>query len=68
MRGLRYQKRIKILPFLTVNISKSGYSITLGGKWLKLNYRQGKVFFTSTLVGTGLSYRRQIGGKNGSNK
>ncbi|MBY7719651.1 DUF4236 domain-containing protein [Vibrio parahaemolyticus] len=34
MKGLRYQKRIKVLPFLWVNISKSNFSITIGNRFI----------------------------------
>lgn len=37
VKGLRYQKRIRVLPFLWVNISKASFSITIGNRFVKLN-------------------------------
>jgi hypothetical protein len=61
MKGLRYQKRVKLLPFLWLNISKNGKSVTLGGRWLKVNIGRRGVWLTGSMAGTGLSYRKQVG-------
>ncbi|WP_413113397.1 DUF4236 domain-containing protein [Thaumasiovibrio sp. DFM-14] len=66
MKGIRYQKRIKILPGIRLNLSKTGRSLTIGGRFLKLNFGRRGVWFTGSLSGTGLSYRKQI--KKASNK
>jgi len=54
--GFRFQKRIKILPGLRINLSKTGISTSLGGKGLTVNLRGNKVKTTVGLPGTGLSY------------
>ena len=59
--GLRFRKSIKILPGVKLNISKSGASVTLGGKGLHANIgTSGKLTGTASLKGTGLSYSKSI--------
>ncbi|HEJ2458014.1 TPA: DUF4236 domain-containing protein [Vibrio cholerae] len=60
MKGLRYQKRVRVLPFLWLNISKTGVSVTLGGRFVKLNIGRQGVWLSGSLVGTGLSWRRKV--------
>ncbi|WP_268810102.1 DUF4236 domain-containing protein [Vibrio parahaemolyticus] len=50
MKGLRYQKRIKVLPFLWVNISKSNFSITIGNRFIKFNIGRRGLWFSGSLV------------------
>jgi len=59
----RFQKRIKILPGVRLNLSKSGASFSFGGRGLTYNSR-GKA--TIGLPGTGLSHSFTPG--NGSPK
>ena len=54
--GFRFQKRIRILPGVRLNISKSGVSTSLGGKGLTVNLKDDKVKTTVGIPGTGLSY------------
>ena len=35
--GVRFNKRIKILPYVTMNVGKSGMSLTIGPKGKTLN-------------------------------
>lgn len=60
MKGLRYQKRIRVLPFLWVNISKASFSITIGNRFVKLNIGRRGVWFSGSFVGTGLSFRKKV--------
>lgn len=60
LKGVRLQKRIRVLPFLWINLSKSGYSVSIGSKWVKLNIRRGGVWLTGSLVGSGISYRKKL--------
>jgi Protein of unknown function (DUF4236) len=60
--GLRFQKRIKILPGVTINLSKSGVSTSLGGHGATVNVgTSGKRTFSLGIPGTGLSYRVPLG-------
>jgi hypothetical protein len=63
--GWRFQKRIRILPGLRINLSKSGVSTTVGTKGLSVNLRGDKVRTTIGLPGTGISYSESS--KGGSN-
>lgn len=54
--GFRFQKRIRILPGVHINLSKTGISTSVGGKGLTVNLRGDKVKTTVGLPGTGMSY------------
>lgn len=54
--GLRFRKRIKILPGVYINLSKSGVSTSLGGKGLTVNLRGDKTRTTVGIPSTGISY------------
>ncbi|MCU4121598.1 DUF4236 domain-containing protein [Variovorax sp. N23] len=54
--AFRFQKRIKILPGVRVNLSKSGVSTSIGRPGATVNLRKGKVKTTVGLPGSGLSY------------
>jgi hypothetical protein len=57
---IRYKKRIKLLPFLWLNIAKTGFSISIGVRGLLLNIGKGGIFLSSALLGTGLSIRKRL--------
>jgi hypothetical protein len=55
MMGLRFRRRLRILPGLWLNVSKLGASTSIGGHGATLNLsKRGK---TLGLPGSGLSYR-----------
>jgi hypothetical protein len=54
--GFRFSRRIKILPGVTVNLSRSGVSTSIGVKGAHVTLGHGKVRETVSLPGTGLSY------------
>ncbi|MBW4035274.1 MAG: DUF4236 domain-containing protein [Proteobacteria bacterium] len=59
--GFRFRKRIRIAPGLGINLSKSGASVSVGGRGAMLNFgRRGKRV-TIGVPGTGVSYSEQIG-------
>jgi hypothetical protein len=58
--GFRFQKRIRIFKGLTLNVSKSGTSWTVGGPGASVNVRGDKVTGTVGAPGTGLSYRQTL--------
>ena len=68
--GFRFQKRIRIFKGLTLNLSKSGTSWTLGGPGASVNFKDGKATGNGGIPGTGLSYRGRLGnpGSSGSGK
>lgn len=60
--GLRFYKSIQILPFLRLNISKSGVSFSLGRPGASINIGPQGTRGSVGLPGTGLSYRKKLGG------
>ena len=66
LKGLRFQKRLKLLPGLNINLSKSGASATVGTKGAGVNIGPGGITTNAGIPGTGLSYRQKLGSKNKS--
>ena len=58
--GFRFQKRIRIFKGLTLNLSKTGTSWTLGRPGTSVNIRGKKVTGTVGVPGSGLSYRETL--------
>lgn len=54
--GFRFQKRIKLLPGVSVNLSKSGVSTSLGPRGARVTYGHGQRRTTVGLPGSGLSH------------
>ena len=66
--GLRFRKSIKICKGVKVNLSKSGLSLSLGGKGYTCNLSNRGVRHTLGLPGTGLSYSTSSKDLNPFNK
>lgn len=61
--GFRFQKRIRILPGLWINLSKSGVSASAGGHGATVNVgADGRRMVTFGIPGTGMSYRVPLSG------
>jgi len=58
--GFRFQKRIRIFKGLTLNLSKSGSSWTVGRPGASVNVWDDKVTGNVGIPGTGLSYRESL--------
>ena len=58
--AFRFQKRIKILPGLRLNVSKTGISWTVGTRGASVTARDGKLTGNVGLPGTGISYRKRL--------
>jgi hypothetical protein len=58
--AFRFQKRIKILPCLRLNVSKTGISWTVGMRGASVTARDGKLTGNVGVPGTGLSYRKRL--------
>lgn len=54
--GFRYRKSVRILPGLRLNLSKSGTSVSVGGRGFTTNFSKRGKRTTISLPGTGLSY------------
>jgi hypothetical protein len=56
--GFRFQRRIKILPGLAINISKSGVGFSAGGRGFHVGIdSKGRRYTSASLPGTGISWR-----------
>lgn len=62
--GLIFRKRIKIMPGVKLNLSKSGVSTTIGGKGGSFNIGKRGAFVNAGIPGTGVSYRAKVGQRN----
>jgi hypothetical protein len=62
--GFRLQKRIRIFKGLTLNLSKTGTSWTVGGRGASISIRGKKVTANAGIPGTGISYRQRIDGQS----
>ncbi|PZO54757.1 MAG: hypothetical protein DCF15_11460 [Phormidesmis priestleyi] len=57
--GFRFRKSVKIAPGVKLNLSKSGGSLSLGGRGATVNISNRGVRSTYSLPGTGISYVTQ---------
>lgn len=62
--GFRFQKRIRLFKGLTLNLSKTGTSWSIGGRGASVNLRDGKATGNVSIPGTGLSYRSRLSDSN----
>lgn len=58
--GFRFRRSVKILPWVRLNLSKSGVSLTLGPQGANVNISQRGIRNTFGLPGTGLSYVKEM--------
>jgi len=65
LKGLRFQKRISILPGVRINLSKSGASASVGPRGADVNIGSHGVTTNAGIPGTGISYRQKVGGGKG---
>ena len=54
--GFRFQKRIKVLPGITLNLSGKGISTSIGTTGARGTYGHGKRRVTTGIPGSGLSH------------
>ncbi|MBN8749504.1 MAG: DUF4236 domain-containing protein [Variovorax sp.] len=57
--GFRFRKRIKLMPGVHLNLSKSGVSTSVGRNGATVNLRPGKIRGTVGIPGSGLSYSQE---------
>lgn len=60
--GFRYSNRIKILPGLTLNLSGSGVSASVGVRGARVTFGESGTFGNVGIPGSGLSYRTRLDG------
>jgi hypothetical protein len=59
-----YRKRIKIIPGVHLNFSKSGISTSVGVKGASLTFGKSGTYLNAGLLGTGLSFRQKLSNEN----
>lgn len=59
--GLRFRKRKRLLPGVTLNLGKRGGSLSLGRRGGSLNLGRRGPTATVSVLGTGLSYVKRLG-------
>ena len=57
--GFRFRKSVKVAPGVKINLSKSGGSLSLGGRGATVNLSSRGVRSTYSIPGTGISYATQ---------
>lgn len=68
---MRFRKRVRLFPGVTLNLSKTGISTTVGVPGASVNFNKQGTFLNTGLPGTGIYDRKRIGGKkplNSSNQ
>lgn len=65
--GLYFRRRIKILPGVHMNISKSGTSWSVGSRGVKVNFGKRGTYVTTGISVTGIYSRTKVSGNNMSN-
>lgn len=66
--GFRFRKSFKVLPGVRLNVSKSGTSVSVGGKGATTNFSKKGTRSTLGVPGTGVSYSFKHGSNQGSNR
>ena len=65
--GLYFRKRVKILPGVHLNISKTGTSWSVGPRGASVNVGKRGVYVNTGIPGTGIYSRTKISGGSGNN-
>ena len=64
---MRFRRRVKLFPGVTLNFSKTGISTTIGVPGASVNFNKHGIFLNTGIPGTGIYDRKRIGGKKKSN-
>lgn len=59
--GFRFSKSLRIMPGVRINLSKTGPSISVGGRGLTTNASRRGIRATAGLPGTGFSWSKLFG-------
>ena len=60
--GLRFFRRVKILPGVYINLGKRGASVSVGPRGAKVNFGAGGVKASVGIPGTGIRYEQRLTG------
>lgn len=64
---MRFRRRVRLFPGVTLNFSKSGISTTIGVPGASVNFNKHGKFLNVGIPGTGIYDRKRIGGRQKSN-
>ena len=64
--ALRFRRRVKLLPGVHLNISRSGISTSLGVRGASLTFGKRGTYLNTGLPGTGISWRSKLPGNQSS--
>ncbi|WP_416995765.1 DUF4236 domain-containing protein [Aeromonas salmonicida] len=62
--SIQYRKRIRLLPFLWLNLSKAGWSLTLSAGPFSFSFGPRGKRVSASLPGTGISYRKTLSSRS----
>lgn len=65
---MRFRRRVKLFPGVTLNFSKTGISTTVGVPGASVNFNKQGTFLNTGLPGTGIYDRKRIGGQKKANQ
>jgi hypothetical protein len=65
MGSLRFFRRVKVLPGLTLNLSKSGPSVSMGVRGAHMTFGRSGARRTVGIPGTGIFYTSRTGNHTG---
>lgn len=60
--GFGFRRSFKIAPGIRLNVGRKGISTTIGGRSASVNIGQRGTYVNAGIPGSGISYRRKIGG------
>lgn len=60
---MRFRRRLRLFPGVTLNFSKTGISTTIGVPGASLNFNKQGTFLNTGIPGTGIYDRKRVGGK-----
>jgi len=60
---MKFRRRVKLFPGVTLNFSKTGISTTVGMPGASVNFNRQGTFLNTGIPGTGIYDRQRIGGK-----
>ncbi len=61
--GWNFRKRIKLLPGIHLNVSKSGLSVTVGTRGFNINFGKKGQQLNVGIPGSGIYYRKKLSSK-----
>ena len=58
--GFRFHRALRLLPGVRLNLSKTGFSLSVGGAPFTVNWGRRGLRITASVPGTGMSYSKEL--------